>query len=492
MNDPAPGLPPTAGTASRRPFSVGGPFSRWEWAVFGAITLLYVLVVVLAVRRGPPLGWDEAVYSVRARDFADGISPRHYWDSIRAPGLPWMLHLLWGVGGQATVFRLTVAGFGLGLVAVTWLLARHLFGCRSGLVAAAGVALTPPLVLAATQVWPDIPGAAIGLLAISIFVFATGGERPSWWMTALVPVAAAATLLRYGAPLPIAVALLVVAAWRRRVLLRRPALVIVTALGATAAVLAVLTVSRLTGASSSPLGEIPIFARGWSAGLADYAHLIHLVAGPAAVVLALAGAVAVFGWAKQEGIDRGALVAVLATGFATALGLALVLHGEVRYLAPAYPWLWVMAAPGLERLGRSLPRAMRPATVAVVVLALAAAAVGTARERNRSAGTEYTTVRRAAEFMAAQAGGRPCLVVASRVPQVMWYSGCEAVAFDLREVRLPVRQGTVTFLLIIGGDRRQPEGDLLAAYRAAGNLTFAIEGRRPAEIYLVREPPPGG
>jgi hypothetical protein len=82
--------------------------------------------------------------------------------------------------------------------------------------------------------------------------------------------------------------------------------------------------------------------------------------------------------------------------------------------------------------------------------------------------------------------------VASRVPQVMWYSGCEAVTFDLDEVRLPSRRGTVTFMLLIGGDRRQPEGDLLAAYREAGGApVLVIEGRRAAEVYLLREPAGG-
>jgi hypothetical protein len=160
----------------------------------------------------------------------------------------------------------------------------------------------------------------------------------------------------------------------------------------------------------------------------------------------------------------------------------------VRYLAPVYPWLWVAGAPGLERLARALPRAVRPILAGVLMLALIAAAVGTARARNRDAGTEYATVRRASESIAAQAAGRPCLVVASRVPQVMWYSGCEAVTFDLDEVRLPSRRGTVAFMLLIGGDRRQPEGDLLASYReAAGDPMLVIEGRRRAEVYLLRE-----
>jgi hypothetical protein len=359
------------------------------------------------------------------------------------------------------------------------------------LIAAAGVALAPPLVLAATQVWPDVPGAAVGLLAVALFVFATGGERPSWWMVALAPVAGAATFLRYGAPLPMAIGLLVVAVWRRRLLLRHPAPALVSAVAAAAAVAAVLLLPRLSGSASSPLGAITGFNRSWLEGFGDFATLAHEVVGPAVVVLALVGVVAGFGAAGRAGAERGALLAAAAVFVMTVAGLALVLHGEIRYLAPAYPWLLVAGAPGLERLGRSLPRAVRPGTVALLILVLAATAVGAARERNRDSGAEYSTVRAAAEAVTDLAAGRPCLVVASRVPQVMWYSACEATTFDLDEVRLPERRGTVTFMLWIGGDRRQPEGDLLAAYRAAaGAPVLVIEGRRPAEVHLVREPAP--
>lgn len=483
--------PPAA--APRRSFSVGGAFARWEWLALGGIALLYLLVVVLSIRRGPPLGWDESVYSLRTRDFAEGVTPRHYWDAYRAPGLPWLLHLLWGIGSHPTVFRLAVAAFGLGLVVVTWLLARHLFGLRAGLIAAVGVALAPPLLLAATQVWPDVPGAAVGLLAVALFVFATGGERPSWWMVALAPLAGAATFLRYGAPLPIAIGLVVVAVWRRRLLLRHPAPALVSAAAASAAVAVVLLLPRLTGAASSPLGAITGFNRSWFEGFGDFASLAHEVVGPAAVVLALIGVVVGIGKAGPDGAERGALLAAVAVSVVTVVAIAFVLHGEVRYLTPAFPWLFVAGAPGLERLGRSLPRAAGTAAAAVVVVALAATAVGVARERNRDLGTEHTTVRQAAEEITALADGRPCLVVASRVPQVMWYSACEATTFDLDEVRLPRRAGTVIFMLWVGGDRRQPEGDLLAAYRAAaGGPVVVIEGRRPAQVHLVREPAAAG
>jgi len=481
-----------AEAASRRPFSIGGPIARYEWLTLGAVVLVYLAVVALAVRRGPALGWDESVYALRGRDFVTGAEPGRYWNAFRAPGLPWLGHLVWVEGREATVLRLLVSGFGLGLVATTWLLTRHLFGRRAGLIAAAGVAVTPPLLLAATQVWPDVPGACLGLVAITLFVLATGGERSSWWMLAVVPAVAAATYLRFGAPLPVAIGLLGVAWWRRRMLLRHPLPAVLTVLAASAAVVLVLEVPFLTGAETAPLGSIGGMSRGYFEGFADYAALAQQVIGPAAVVLALAGFVAAFGWAGR-GIDRGALLAAVLIGLATAAAIAFVLHGEVRYLAPAYPWLWVAGAPGLERVGGLLPGRARPLAAAVVAAALVAAVVGTARDRNRDASAEYTTVRRAAEAVAERAEGRPCVVVTSRVPQVMWYSGCQATLFHLGGVSFPAAPGRMVFMLLVGGFGDQPQGELLEAYRAAaGEPVLVLEGRRAAEIYLVRGPAGGG
>jgi hypothetical protein len=477
---------------SRRRFSVGGSVGRGEWLTLALITLVYLVIVVLSVRRGPPLGWDESVYALRARDFADGVGPLGYWNEFRAPGLPWLGHLWWVEGREGVLLRLLVAGFGLGLVGVAWLLTRHLFGSTAGLVAAAGVAVTPPLLLAATQVWPDVPGTGVGLLAIALFVFSTGGERPSWWMLSVVPAVAAATYLRFGAPLPMAIGLLVVAIWRRRVLVRKIAAVAATALAATAAVVVILQVPFLTGGGSAPLGAIGGLHDGWFAGFADYARLGHQVL-PAAVVLALIGAVAAWGFAGPGDIDRGALAAATAVGLATAVAIGVVLHGEVRYLAPAYPWVWIAGAPGLERLARAIPgRAGRVAAV-LVLAALAVGAVGSTRERNREASQNLLGLRRASEAIAEEAGGRPCLVVTRRLPQVMWYSGCDAWLFDRRQVRLPATADGSSFMLFYEGDPWEPQGALRAAYLAGvGEPLLTVEGYRDVVVYRLGGSSAGG
>lgn len=453
--------------------------------MLAGVVLAYLLLVVAAVRRGPPLGWDEAVYALRARDFGDGVAPAGYWQDYRAPGLPWLGQWLWVAGEEGPMLRLLVAAFGLGMVGITWLLARHLFGRRPGLIAAAGVALTPPLLLAATQVWPDVPGAAIGLLAIAIFVFSTGGERPSWWMLLVAPTVGAAVYLRFGAPLPILIGLLTVGLWRRRTLLRRPGPAVVTALASTAVVVLILGVPALTGSGASPLAAIGRISGGWFEGFLDFFRLGGEVVGSAAVVLGLLGFVVAGATAGSEGLGRGAFVTAAAVGLATAVSVAVVLHGEVRYLAPAYPWLWIAGAPGLERAGRGFPRAARPVAAVVLLVALVLAGLGAIRDRDRDSNRGFSALQEAALALAEETGGEPCRVVTRRVPQVMWYSGCEAVVFDTERVRLPAPAEGDLFMLFFEGDPWEPEGPVRAAYLSAGELLFEVEGYRDVAVYRV-------
>jgi 4-amino-4-deoxy-L-arabinose transferase-like glycosyltransferase len=494
MSAPGPSPDPTdaRSTAAPRRFWVGGPFLRSEWAVLAGVAAAYLLVVVLAVRRGPPLGWDEAVYALRGRDFAAGVDPLHYWQAYRAPGLSWLGHLVWIEGHEVPALRFLVAAFGCGLVATTWLLARHLFGRRAGLIAAAGTALTPPLLLAATQVWPDVPGACLGLLAVALFVFATGGDRPSWWILLLPAAVAAATLMRFGAPLPMVVGLAGVAFWRRRVLARGPAPVVAAAVASTAVVVLVLAVPGIMG-SATPLAAIGGLADRPFQGFVDYSARAGEVAGSAAVVVALCGLVAALAWSGRRAIDRGVVLMAATIGLATAVAIATVLHGEVRYLAPAYPWLWLAAAPGLAATAAAFPGRWDRVVAAVLALALVVAAAGAVQDRNNEAKGGLATVVAAAEVMAGQAGGGRCVVVASRVPQMAWYSGCEARSFDLERVRLPAPSRRAAFMVLVEGDPHQPEGALLEAYlAAAGEPLAVVEGLRTVTVYRVGERAGGG
>jgi hypothetical protein len=77
--------------APERRFSIGGTPGRAEWLWIGVILFAYALAAALIVKEGGPLGHDESVYALRARDFHDGATPGPYWEDYRAPGLPWLL-----------------------------------------------------------------------------------------------------------------------------------------------------------------------------------------------------------------------------------------------------------------------------------------------------------------------------------------------------------------------------------------------------------------
>ena len=356
------------------------------------------------------------MYSLRARDFADGATPRHYWEAYRAPGLPWLLHLLWGVGSQPTVFRLAVAAFGLGLVVVTWLLARHLFGPRAaadrgrrgGPRSAAGAGRHPGLARRARGGGGPPRRCSVCLRhrrRASLVV--DGGPGPGGRGGHLPPLRGAPAHGRrlagggrvapadaVGPPRPGA------GGTRWQPGLRWPQ----------------CCCSRASAGSPHPRWRRSPASTGagWR-GSGTSPTLAHEVVGPAVVVLALVGVVAGFAAAGRDGPDRGALLAAAAVFVITAAGLALVLHGEIRYLAPAYPWLLVAGAPGLERLGRSLPRAVRPAAAAVVVLVLAATAVGAA------ASATGISARSTAPCAGRR---RPSPTSPAGVPASWWPAGC--------------------------------------------------------------------
>ena len=79
----------------------------------------------------------------KARTYVDGSSDGGFWNDFRAPGLPFMLQAVWPVRATEPYLRMVVVAWGaLGLL-VTWLLGRFLFGAASGLIAAAGLAVSP-------------------------------------------------------------------------------------------------------------------------------------------------------------------------------------------------------------------------------------------------------------------------------------------------------------------------------------------------------------
>jgi hypothetical protein len=461
------------------------PITRRELLILGAILAGFGVLAILVIREGSPLGWDEAVYSLRARDFAEAREAGDYWASYRAPGLPFLLQVAWWFEPTEPYLRLVVTGFGFLAVVATWALGRILFRPSVGLVAAGGLALTPTILASSTQVWPDVPGAALGLSAVAVFAWAAAGERVRWWAVAAAPIATLATLVRFGAPNAVAIGLTGIALMRWDVVWRSRPVVAATA-GLTAlGVGIVLLVPGVTGATSSPYSLVSdqAFKYAWNRGFTDFGKQLGFLAGGMIGAVMVLGVAAALFVAARGGVPSRPIWTAAGIGAVNALWVAISINGEVRYLSPAFPWIWITAAAGVVWLAGLLPRELA-VTAAVLVVGISAIAAAGYWERSVAATVFSDSNRTGRAIKAASlriqddAGAEACGVVVSYEPVVEWYSECETSRFDLDTVDVDdpdFPSGGPVFMLLAEDWRRQPEGDVLAGYlEIAGEPLFSF------------------
>lgn len=477
---------PARAPASRR----GQRHLRWlpprhELVAIVVVVAAFMAAALWLIAMDTPLGHDEAAYAERAREIELGQPKARFFVAYRAPGLPWLLSVMpVGLGGSR--FRAVVLLFGVVLVVATWLLGRILVGPRAGLVAAALLALTPTMLLASTLVLPDVPGAAVGMVALVVFAAALERASLPWWVWSIVPLAVAATYLRFGSPLPIAVGLgvLALARWGRV----REQLAHVVALGAATAagMAAVLVVPALTGSSTSPRAAIAARQaakdRAAFGSLKDFwlqapDNLGLVLVILAAVVMTL---VIVRLLVRDEDVDRGTAVA-LAIGVLTmgALGYTLG-HAETRYTLPVLPLLWIVAGSVLVHLAVRVLRSVAVVTSLVVVVLGSLVAVDQTRAVHEQLDRRFAVLAEAATATGTRPD-LPCPVVTSYSPQYEWYSGCEAAAFA--DGRVPDRFGgrDVSLVLVRNG-KRQPSREAVEKRHGPPDLTV---GTRKRSLQMV-------
>lgn len=457
----------SSGIASRP-----GPIPvKTELMVLGGVGIVFALVCVWLVSRGAPLGHDEAVYALKARTLAEGTSSAYFWNDYRAPGLPLILALIGRVVSSDASMRLGVVVFGgLGIL-LTWLIGRKLFDQRVGLVAATGMAFSPVVVASASSVWPDLPGTVAGLAVLAILIFSVQGDRVSWWVLVAAPLSVAATLVRFGAPIPIGIGAVAIAAWKWKVV--RHSIPQVAALGVLTAVpvALMLRTSSFLGTLMSPLdaiasldssNDLPFYT-----GLVDYVKMADfLVLNPTGLLLVLG---MIFGLVAAVRMSPTRKSFALPAGIAvvTVLVLALTLHGEYRYLTPAYPWLWISAAFGLSEASKSMSAAfVRPGIVILLVLVILSGAVdgGVEAEKNKE---RFPDIRTAALQLDKQTNDGECGVITGYVPQVAWYSRCVTTNYSDQDVRLTSTSfpdDPEVYLFLVQDGKRQPDGAVLDGY----------------------------
>lgn len=426
---------------------------------------LFSVVSLILILQGVSLGHDEALYATRARQFLTGEPVSPWWSANRAPGLSFLLTLAWLGEGTEPYLRLVVALFGAALVMFTWLLGRLLVDEKAAVIAACGIALSPVILMSSTQVWPDIPGAAVGAAALFLYARGLVAESPRWW---LVPIVASlvgfATTVRFGAPIPLTVGLVGLTLWRwprRRI---QKVFVMACALG----VVAVVSLLLLTPSISE--GAIPL------QGIADRSENNPLYQGfqdywsmrsrlyTLSTVVSLAGVFAGVLLSMADASFRRVFMWPFLIFLMTFAGIATFVHGELRYLSPVVPWLWISAAAGLAGVASRMPMTVSGVAGFVTLLVLALAAPSSSDDAVRL-NVGFQTIENAARSLAT---GEECGVFTSYTPQVEWYSECKAVVINRYQVVIDSESlpDGPRYLLFVENGKRQPEGEVYEGYVA--------------------------
>lgn len=443
----------------------------------GAMAVVAIIGAV-AIGRGAPMLWDEAVYSLRVRDAVGAGVSGSYWLEVRAPGLPFMLAgvvLLTGADGflatgDATALRAVCLAIAVTGVGLTWLLARLLAGAAAAVIAAWILAITPGWNESSWQVMPDIPGAVLTVAAMVVILLAARGGRLSWWAVLAAPLAGVATLTRYGAPLTIGPAILAALLLRWEAVRSSTLRAAVVLLSTAAAAGIVWFVPAVTGVSRAPvlifLGRQDDKAIPALTSAADFAVTFAEALGPIVVVLVLVGGGAALAprW-QRPGLRWPALACAAIAGIALLLMLVGIAEYNVRYFAPALPFLAIVAAIGLAGLVGSRPTRAVVAVAAVTTVVGLGLAASTALDRTRELYDRFATVRDAYGVITREV--RPPCVVLDNNPTAEWYTGCAAFgAAELPAPGAPWRGG------LIGVD--EPVFAVVRDYPNRGNPSDAM------------------
>jgi len=348
------------------------------------------------------------------------------------------------------------------------------------MVAAYGTAVSPVILMSSAHVWPDVPGAAFGMAAMYAYAYGLVSERFRWWTVALVIfLVGIATVIRYGGLIPIGIGMVGLTLWNWPAERERKTRVAAAALGVGVVLAAILLTPVLTGASSpvaafsSDSAHNPLFG-----GFGDYWGFRELVFAGSTVVGMATVVIGIFGAPGSRTLRRTFLIpfAVLVCTF---VALATVIHGEVRYLAPVIPWLWLCAGAALVWRFSRVPK---PGVLAVAVCATIALAVFAPEQADSTMefNQGFTNVKQAALVLRSDSD---CTVLTTllHAPQVEWYSGCETATIDPNEVDVQseLPPDRPLYLLIVENTQTQLQGALLDSHLTTGpSLTVGNPERR--------------
>jgi hypothetical protein len=392
--------------------------------------LVWVAAAIGQLAMALPLKHDEAAYVLGAERLWAGEPPIWLYRSVGAE--------LLAVPGVA-VHSLTVIRIAFVLAALlvpvgAYALARAAFADRAiAGWSAAVIAGAHPMLVQNTAILGDLPAAGMILVGMAILVRELSRPTgPSYAIVWAAPVLAAAFYVRYGSlPALIAIAFASVIVYRRSIW-ARPRPFVVLAVVAAGFLIPHLWFSMLH--SGALLGVLEESRHATWLYYTGQGLVTYLTTNPFAYYGLVAGPLVVIGVGVGVVHRAPAARMIALVAGATFVILGLFSHAEPRYAFLVVSLLVVLGVAGA--VGRARRLAQLPQRIAAIAAAALVAGCGvgclvyaitSAVSRSRSA---YATVR-LAEIVRRDAGGRPCVIVAVRVPQLVYYSGCDIEGLPL-------------------------------------------------------------
>jgi hypothetical protein len=438
-----------------------------RWVSIGTVVLAFFLSVSSAIWLRSPIGHDEAVYSLRARDLLNhgwSTTTGSYWTDYRAPGLSVLMSLVGQVIGlHVSTSRAIVMVLGAAIVVATWDIARRIGGDIAGVVAALVLTASFGFTLTSSVLLADVPGAAFAIVAVVVY-FAEIERGVLRWSFVLVPVLTfCGTVSRFGAPFMLAAGLVgvsliaVVDVYRaRNWVLVGQALLLAAAVALTCALVLLTDLLSLGTLSPVEANRRLIDGKGYdtSSGLRDLERVVNPWSGyvhqlwsrPVAIFAAAGIGLAIIGVLLKKLRARvviGVGFACVSSTMAIVVSVGLV---QTNYLVLTLPYWAILAGLGygwfFAEVWRSAARAedWRPALiVAGVLVAIPFVADAAHDARSKHVGYEISFgVIRGASVAAGDGLGDDCLLVTSYSPQVGYYSRCRVVTFDKSRLDSPL------------------------------------------------------
>ena len=114
--------------------------------------------------------WDGSVYLLMGKSlFSQGASG--LWEPYRPLLWPAMLGFFWKLGADPVIWgKVLQTAFSLGSVIVVYLIGKHLFSRRTGLMAAAFLSFSPTYFSWGNYLYTGIPSTFFGLIAVYLIL----------------------------------------------------------------------------------------------------------------------------------------------------------------------------------------------------------------------------------------------------------------------------------------------------------------------------------